>query len=372
MPDPGPDINTVAEHVPDLAYSLGQLPASDTGYSQVQLDASKLPTGYTPQQVHSATLSDQHTSKWVYPGGSGPSAMTYSPDDQVFRFPPQRNDDGELLTLSLDLDNDGDGTIDKRVFTQFNGAPADVNRLHGGVVAVAPAPVVLTTAQQIRDYFDDPDLSGTLNPDDRSGMRNVRIAAGTYSFTQPLAINEPIRVTADPGVQFNFDLSNGWSSYGAIQINSSHVSIEGAPSDLFEIRFSGPAVTWAADTHAVISARQPDGSSEDVELSYLDVVGANETGVFNSQDNCTEHQVALIDSNANGLIQHNTFKGGPLKLGGGPWSIDDNDFTGAFTGLTVTANIMFRYGGHDLSITNNTTTQSPDGYTGRFLLFGSG
>ncbi|MCA1685001.1 MAG: hypothetical protein LC745_03260 [Planctomycetia bacterium] len=234
---------------------VGQDGLNLTGRGDVHLALGSLPAG---RPVVAATLSDQSGADWSYtrPGSNAspadPSAMTLgfqegvSPNEANLGFQPVVDETGATLTLLLTLD---DGSV---LATRLSGGACDPG---------LRAPGIATTS--VVAHPGD-DLNALAN---RYGT--VRLSAGLYPLNQPLVLNHPVTITADPGSTLLFTQSaNAPAWAAAIKVRSSHTTLDG-----FAVRFAGP-VRWAADVSygpAVIGWSDnfdPRSSDPGVALSF--------------------------------------------------------------------------------------------------------
>ncbi len=194
-----------------------------TGPGAVHVALSGLPAGRT---VVSATLSDEARTAWYYSatGASDPNDPSVLP--LAFRpiastqadldFPPVRDESNSTLTLVLVLD---DGST---LVTRFAGGSSDP-----GLRSPNIAPTSITAGP-------GDDLNALANE-----YGTVHLTAGTYALSQPLVLNQPVTITADPGTTLLFTQPAGAPAWtAAIKINAGHTTLEG-----FAVRFTGP-VDW--------------------------------------------------------------------------------------------------------------------------------
>lgn len=326
------------------------------GHSRVMLDPAALASLASPQSaatIRSAVLSNLHGSTWIYAkpgapaphtGDSNPIAMVYEPSTGVFGFPPARDEDGSTLTLLLTFD---DGA---QAVARFAGAPSDINRRALDSRVGAPVQEVHNAAELLARIGD--------------GASNIHMKAGVYALGQPLNLDYPVRITADPGAALVFTLSKGqgsaWNAAsGAIRITSSHVALDG-----FAIRFNGDSSLWTARNRCVIQAG--GGSKVGLSLTRLDIEAPG------ASSSSYEEAINLMNFEGRnaGRVAGNILKGGCVQLGAGPWEVVDNDYRGAVAN-TVAPTFLNATTSHDLTIRgNHVHAVAPAGITRRFLVFG--
>lgn len=333
--------------------------SSYPGLSHVALSSPSLAALGAPQgfaTVRSAVLSDQRGNAWIYyrPGTAAPytgfyapASMTYRAAAGAFDFVPVRDQSDSTLTLLLTFD-DGSQAV-----ARFAGAAADLGR-----TAVDPrvgaATLTVSTAA---------DLYAAV----AAKAPAIRLAAGTYVMNDPLILNAPVSITADPGATLVFALSDApgsrWkTTTGAVVVNSSHVALGG-----FAIRFSGTTADWTAPSRVVIQAGL---GSVDVGLSFTNLdVEAPAAAVATGW----ETAVPLMNFNDgdSGVIASNRLAGGWIMLGAAPWKVVDNDYRGAVA-RTITPSFLAVARSFDLTITGNHAHQvDPSGIAQRFLVMGN-
>ena len=203
---------------------MGQDGQDLTGPGDVHLALAGLPAG---RSVVSATLSDQAKASWYYSKDGSPDALDpvalpmgfragTDPDAADVDFPPIRDESNATLTLRLVLD---DGTT---LVTRFAGGASDP-----GLRSPDIAPTIFYAAPGA-------DLNALANQ-----YGTVHLASGQYLLNQPLVLNHPVTITADPGTTLLFNqaaTAPTWTA--AIKIRSGHTTLEG-----FAVRFTGP-VRW--------------------------------------------------------------------------------------------------------------------------------
>ncbi len=154
----------------------------------------------------------------------------------------------------------------------------------------------------------------------------VRLTPGIYPMSQPLVLNNPVTITAEPGVTILFaQPANATPWTAAIKILASNTTLNG-----FAVRFAGP-IQWNQNVSfgpAVIGTRDEfDAWSADPlvneTLTNLDLVAPPASS---SWEQATE--LIRVVSAANGTISNNILNGGSTRFMGGPWTITDNHYTG--------------------------------------------
>ena len=347
---------------PDLAAFAASGRPQDAAYpglSHVAIDPASLAALARPQSlatIRSAVLTNRHGMAWLflkpgapapYTGFPVPAAMTLDASTGVLDYAPVRDEAGSTLTLLLTFD-DGSQAI-----ARLAGSPADLGRL-----AVDTRVGAATTAVS--------DAAGLLAALD-AGAPSIRLRPGVYDLNQPLNINRPVRIAADPGATLRFALSaapgSPWSSTtGAINVRSGHVALDG-----FAIRFVGTTADWNTWARTVIQAGL---GTADVDLAFtnLDVTApaAAVAGVY-------EQAVTLMnfEDGDTGVIAGNVLRGGWIHLGAAPWQVVDNDYRGALD-WTIAPTFLDVHRSFDLTIRgNHAWVEAPRGITQRFLVMGN-
>jgi hypothetical protein len=342
--------------LPAVAHSTPQ-DAAYPGNSHVQLDG--LPFGKTFADVRSALLSNRHGANWRYVKSGQPAPytdpyaapmdMAFNATTGIFDFPPVRDEIDSSLTLLLTF------TDGKQAVARFAGASSDIS-LRAPARGTA-AEVNVTSAA---------DLLAKL----ALQTPNIRLKAGTYTFSSPLALTYPVRITSDAGIVLTFapsTSSSAWnSSSGAIRVESGNVSLEG-----FQVRFQGNSGDWANGDRAII---RTSGAGAKFGLSFrnLDLQGpaARPQTITNNQ---YEPAVKLMafGGGDNGEVANNILKGGEIVLGNGPWKVVNNDYRGTVAN-TIAPSFLSVVSGHDLTISGNWLHNSgPSGINQRFLVYGN-
>ena len=251
------------------------------------------------------------------------------------------------MTLRL-LFKDG-----KQAVARFAGTASDLNRRD---TPVGTSSENVDTAALLMDAVN-------------RQIANIHLAAVTYLMSEPLNLNYPVKITADPGASLVFTPSPSDPSWtnasGAIGVWASHVSLDG-----FAISFQGDSASWAytgGGTRAVIqSAGNGYGGKVDLSFTNLNIQAP-------AAHTAGEEAVHLMnfDSSDSGQIVGNTLKGGTISLWNGPWQILNNDYQGTPSN-TVSYSVFFIRDEHDVLIQgNHIHSVAPAGVTYRFLLFGA-
>lgn len=333
---------------------LGQDGQDPTAQGEVHVALTGLPEGRT---VASAKLSDDAHAVWAYSATNAtvpyamplafvPSATASGAADLFFQ--PQRDETGATLTLTLVLD---DGTT---LATHVAGGASDP-----GLIAPRPANSSI-------DAKPGDDLGALV---DQYGT--VHLTAGTYNLSQPLVLDKPVTITADPGTTLLFSQTAGDAGWNAaIVIECGHTTLQG-----FAVRFSGP-VQWAppsASGPAVIgSADNYDGGARTplvaLSFSHLDLQSPPPSSTWEE----APHLIFLTNA-LSGSITDNTLKGGPTEIENGPWLVTGNDYQGALPD-TFSYEAFAAHYTHDTVIANNVIDPvGASGKTWRFLVMtGSG
>jgi len=332
---------------------VGQDGQNLTGAGDVHVALDGLPAG---RKVVAATLSDGIAGSWVYRSAgqstyyADPSALPLAvaasrknPAKADLDFPPIRNESGATMTLRLLLD-DGTSTV-----TTFAGGFSDP-----GLRSPSPAPS--TVAAHPGD-----DLNDLAN---RFGQ--VHLTAGTYNLNQPLILNNPVKISADPGATILFSQAATdptWTA--AIKIHSGHTTLDG-----FAVRFATP-IRW---NWSVISGPAVIGTTDNLDQGHTDV---KEDVVITHMDiasppaasswELTPDLIRMMSASS-GQVSYDVLKGGTTEVAGGPWQIVDNDYQGTAPD-TYTYAAFAGHFTHDLMLLGNQAhLVGPSGKTWRFLV----
>lgn len=337
-------------NLPRISATSLEQDATSPGNSYV---AVTWPSGKSFTDVDSALLSNSFGTIWLYrtPPYHDPWApsmtMGYDSTKDAFSFPPVRDEAGSNLNLLLNF-HDGIQAV-----ATFVGKSSDVGRRvadprPGGTSTNVNSAAGLISALAV-------------------GVPNIHLQAGTYSFTQPLTIGNPVRITADAGVILTFTPSAGpnWDTTPqAILITASHVSLDG-----FKIRFQNTSADWKADDRVVIGT---GGATACLDLSFthLDIqapAAAPTTTTYEAAIDLI--RVKLGDS---GVIADNTLRGGVTVLRSGPWEVLNNDYQGAVAHTVTSSFLAVDNQSHDLVIRGNHAHQvDSDGIAQRFIVMGN-
>ncbi|MDR3632246.1 MAG: hypothetical protein P4L84_00340 [Isosphaeraceae bacterium] len=317
----------------------------------VHVTIAGLPAG---SSLVSATLNDQVNASWYYstngltdPLDGSAAALTVVPGTSSTTadlfFEPIRNETGSTLTLTLSLANGS------TLVTQFAGGACDLGLL-------SPSTAATSVIAKPGD-----DLNALAN-----AYGSVHLTAGTYTLDQPLVLNEPVTITADPGVTLLFEQGPNdptWTT--AIKLNAGHITLDG-----FSVRFTGP-IRWTPNVSyspAVIGTRDNfDPPSyvpvEGITITHLDVQSPPAATSWEA-----EPSLMRLVSAQSGTIADNTLQGGTIEFFGGPWTITGNDFLGTVAD-TYTDGVIAGHYTHDVTISDNLVEPTPGvGKTWRFLV----
>ena len=327
------------------------------GPGAARITIGGLPSGRT---VVAAALSDDQRGLWTYRTAagatvyfdvnSGPLGFRSSGRSADLSFPPGRDESGSTLTARLIFD-DGSSALASVV-----AGSTDPNRR---------APVPATTAVVAHPGDDLNLLANTYG--------TVHLAAGTYALGQPLILNQPVAILADPGVTLQFSQAASdpaWST--AIKVRAGHITLDG-----FAVRFATP-IRWADGVDygpAVIGSTDnldpsPGQLTVGLRLTNLDL---RSPPVPDGSDPIEAPQLIRLASALDGTISGNTLKGGTTEVLGGPWTITNNTYLGTVPNTFTWAAFAGRWT-HDVVLQGNTASpQGPSGRTWRFLgLTGTG
>lgn len=271
-----------------------------------------------------------------------------SPGRADLFLPPVRDESGGTMTLRLVF---GDGTAG---VVRFPGGACDPGRRAG------PGPSGASiTARPGADLHALAERYGT-----------IRLVAGTYRLERPLVLDRPVTIDSEPGATLVFAQPAGarpWTA--AIKVRAGHTTLQG-----FAVRFAGP-VRWREEIEygpAVIGTQDNcDGprpgpfALADVVLTRLDLEAppASRPGSWEEAP-----RLLRLVTAANGRVEANTLKGGPIEVTGGPWLIADNDSRGTVPD-TTSPTVIAGHNTHDLTVRNNRVRAgAPAGKTWRFLV----
>ncbi len=319
----------------------------------VRLTLSGLPTD---REVVTASLGNGYRGgTWAYSTGSNhgahvePSTQRLSFARSLDRsaaelaFPPIRDESGSNLTLRLTYD---DGSIS--IF-RFAGGPSDPG-------LKAPLPDSTSRTAQPSD-----NLQALANQ-----FGALHLSAGQYALDQPLVLNRPITITADPGATLLFSQpSNAPTWTSAIKIHHGHTTLDG-----FAIRFSGP-IRWNWNVPydpAVIGTTDAfDGTSGGIKVG-LAITNLNIEGPTPSKSGELAVKLMRLVSAESGRIANNRLKGGTTQFRRGPWEVVGNDYRGTVPG-TFAFEVFAAHQTIDLVLRDNTARPDANsGKTYRFLV----
>ncbi|WP_435021296.1 hypothetical protein TA3x_002299 [Tundrisphaera sp. TA3] len=368
----GQDLASAPPISPPIAFGAyaatyaGQLP---DGRARIAL--AGLPAG-TTIDTSSLVLTDTTGRYWTYGSTNGRwelgASLAYSTDRTAANidFAPLRDESGTTMTLSFrSVGNATQHIIDVAIPADSG---MDLNRRDGGPIAAsAPSVTIAPTSAATPNMVSYVDAAGRtqvvdiqtlLNPG--SPYRNITMTAGStggvYTLDRRLDVRAGVNLkAASPDVTLNFTFST--VVQGAINIYSSHVTLDG-----FKIRFAQPTVNftyggWAdATSVAIISNRQDNSQVPRVDLNLLnlDIQAPFVPFGANPSQNYAISTLATFDSGpyASGVISGNTIRGGVVAVQGGPWTISDNKVLGGVAG-TVSDTAFSLYSSHDVRISGN-------------------
>jgi hypothetical protein len=334
MPAPAP--SPIAWNGVTAQWS-GQDGAGSSTPGMAHVAVSGLPAG---RSIVAAALTDGVAGSWSFASAKNTNvAFTTDPNaapltvnqggtSANLAFAPVRSEAGTPLTLRLLLD---DGTT---VATQFPGGAADP-----GLIAPLPA------ATSIVAHPGD-DLNALANQ-----YGTVHLTTGTYTLTQPLVLNAPVTINADPGATLLFSQPQSASPWSAaIKINAGHTTLQG-----FAVRFSGP-VNWASNVNygpAVIGTTDnldtgPNLPKPAITIANLDLQGPP----VPAGSSVEAPRLLRLVTATSGTVAGNTLDGGTMEFIGGPWQITNNNYVGTPAG-TFTYGIFAGHETHDLVLSNN-------------------
>ena len=319
----------------------------------VHVALTGLPAGRT---VVAATISDEAGGAWAYRAGN-PTIPAADPNAQPLAvnqaagamaadlfFAPIRDESGATLTARLTL---SDGTT---VAARFPGGPANVDLR-------SPTPAASAVVAHPGD-----DLNALANQ-----YGTVHLTAGTYALAQPLILNRPVTISADPGATLLFSQGSGdpaWTA--AIKIHAGNTTLEG-----FAVRFAGP-IRWSTTVDygpAVIGATDNlDGPGFTDPMAGLVLTGLDLQSPPASSSWEEAPRLMRLPTAASGIIEGNTLKGGTTEVTGGPWQFLNNTYNGTVPG-TYTYGVFAGHETHDLVVANNRAqVVGASGKTWRFLV----
>lgn len=317
----------------------------DRGFVPISLAA--IP-GHSYNDVKSAMLTDEVGNVWVYKSAPNrpdfPFDLKFSDSTGIFSFPPARDESDSTLTLQT-----FDASGNQLSLSRFSGGSCDADMRDDRVPSG-------TTGQNATP--DTPGQPNNLAYLVSANYQNIFLPDGTYTFFQPLVLNNSITITGGPNAVIRFVPSStqaGWSSSpGAIMLNKSGTTLSGFQIDLVTAPDLDHWLTGGAADHTVIFINEHTRGTTLTNLTILaepqDVRKALDDPVnYAHQPINVIHGVA---PDASGRISGNVIRGGPIKIKGGPWQVLNNDFQGPYAGMESVAAIGFAEG-HDLLVEGN-------------------
>ncbi len=325
----------------------GQNGLSPATPGDVDVHLNGLPADKT---IESATLSDEAGAEWYYnptgasdPLDGGAPSMVFNPTTGDLFFPPDRDESGATLTLTLAF---SDGAV---VATRFAGGTSD--------------PALLSAAASATSIIAAPgdDLNALANT-----YGSVHLTAGTYVMTQTLVLQHPVTITADPGATLLFEQAPNSATWtAAIKLDAGHITLDG-----FAVRFAGP-IQWTPNISfgpAVIGMNDnydvgAGGAHEDIILTHLDLQSPPAASSWEEAANL----IRLINAQS-GIVDDNTLDGGTILFSGGPWSFVGNNYVGTVPN-TYTYGVIAGQYTHDVTVADNHVEPAAGaGKTWRFLV----
>jgi hypothetical protein len=353
MPAP-PPVQATWEAV--TAQWLGQDGLNLVAPGDVHVRLGGLPSGRT---IVAASLSDVVGASWVYQpqAVSGFYADPYAlplglktvagKTGQVdLSFPPARDETGTALTLRLQFSDGSTG------LATFAGGFEDPGLR-------SPFPAATAVVAHPGD-----DLNALANH-----FGSVHLSAGTYNLSQPLVLNNPVTITADPGATLLFSQPSGSAPWtAAIKINRGHTSLLG-----FAVRFATP-VNWNQNTNygpAVIGTTDNFDPAVNDPRAGLLIANMNLQSPPASSAWEEAPRLIRVATATSGTIAGNILKGGTTEFLGGPWRIVNNVYQGTVPD-TYSSAAFAGHNTHDLVLEGNTASPvGPSGKTWRFLVLTS-
>ncbi len=347
---PGPRLMNLPESAAHARW-VGQRPAGGTqpNHGAVRVEVDGIVAG---RAIVAAALSDGVVSTWVYrrddgvkfDAGPDPHRLLLnrvSPGKVELEFLPTRDETDTVLTLRL-LDPAGHEEV-----LRFPGGPVDFARL------APPLPVGTIQARPGQDLQVLVDRAGT-----------VQLAPGIYPLNRPLVLSRPIRIVG-AGATLKFAQADGKPWTAAIKIHTGGTTLEG-----FAVRFAGP-VRWDREVEhgpAVVAATDNrDGRTEGDGRHSVALLGLDLEGPPAASDWEEATQLIRFRNVGSGQIERCRLKGGTVHLGGGPWSVTDNEYLGTLP-HTYSHGAFAVLWGHDVVVARNRAHDvGPSGKTWRFL-----
>ena len=306
------------------------------------------------RSIVAAVLSDGAVTTWMHKANDKLKLeVGYSPERLQIRragpnrldlvFPPSRDESTATMTLRL-IDQAGHEEI-----LSFPGGKSDPD------LKAPPLPSGEATAKPGDDLNDLASKHGT-----------IKLARGSYPLGRPLVLSRPVRIVGEPGATLVFWQKPDqppWTT--AIKIHAGGTTLEG-----FGVRFEGPIrwdreVSYGASVIGTTDNRDNvplDGKSR-IILKGLDLQGPQASSSWEE----AVHLIRVVTASS-GRIERNTFKGGAISFGGGPWTIIDNVSNGPLPNTFIYQLFGARYT-HDLTLTGNKhRDQAPSGKSWRFLV----
>lgn len=337
---------------PARARWIGQGQGQGAERGEVRVEVEGLAPG---RAIVAAALSDGVLAAWRwrrddsvrFDAGPDPRRLRAdrpAPGRLVLAFPPIRDEAGATMTLRL---RDASG---REEVARFPGGPVDLARL---------APPLPPGTAQARPGDDLHALAA------RAGT--VTLAPGVYNLARPLVLDRPTRLVG-PGATLRFAPGPNANWTAAIKVHAGGTTLEG-----FAVRFAGP-VAWHRDVEhgpAVIAStdNRDDRPRDDEHLRH----GVNLVGLdLEAPPAATEWeeaaQLVRFRSIGSGRVERCKLKGGTVHLGGGPWTVVDNEYLGTRPN-TYSHGVFALLYPHDLTLARNRAHDiGPSGKTWRFLV----
>ena len=350
-PAPAPAVVNLAES-PAKARWVGQGQGQGEGRHLVRVEVDGLAPG---RAIVGAALSDGVLSTWRWrrddavrlDAGPDPRPLRLDrpgPGKLALAFAPTRDEAGAAMTLRL---RDASG---REEVVRFPGGPVDFARL------APPLPPGSASAKPGDDLQALVARAGTIN-----------LSPGVYELARPLVLDRPARIVG-PGATLRFRPKADAHWTAAIKVHAGGTTLEG-----FAVRFAGP-VAWHRDVEhgpAVIAStdNRDDRPRDDEHARHgVALLGLDLEAPPAATDWEEAAQLVRFRSVSSGRVERCKLKGGTVHLGGGPWSVVDNEYLGTRPN-TYSQGVFALLYPHDLTLARNRARDvGPSGKTWRFLV----
>ncbi len=304
-------------------------------------------------------------------------AMNPTGTAATFTFPPIRDEAGTTMTLTYQLvGNPGAVYVsDVTVPSTDHTNPANIQWTGQASeyppISSTPIQVQYAGSENMVTYagLSNPITFQQLLDSATSGANNFELVSPVYDLSTPLYLDHPVTLYGQSRTDtLQFDFTSTPGGVGAINFWQTGTSINYWTSDVtlqdFTIKFSQSDVTMGDAHGAVIEDEDP----HQIAKVGINIVGLTIHSPFDSNHiNTMQIYNDPLDSGSyvtdyaiymgpydSGTIQDNTIYGGTVAVQFGPWTISGNMFPLGSVAGTVSPSAFAVYGGHDVTIENNT------------------